>query len=248
MSVIKAAKVYLGQHDLSGFMNQIDPRVTIDKHDPTTFGDLVASDIRRAPECGLETIQLAGKAFFRADSTSPATWKSHDAILDAWKDLDVPVSWSIQSGAAGEVAEFFRAVVAERSDPAKIGDLLVIDFSAESSGGVPLVRGIVLETGTKAAAGNSVARNLGVLAAGKTLYACLHVFEVTGGGTLTMKVQSDELVGFATPTDRITFAGKAAAGYEWKELAGPIAVDAHWRASWTLPVGTARFALLVGIL
>jgi hypothetical protein len=65
---------------------------------------------------------------------------------------------------------------------------------------------------------------------------------------LSVKVQSDDAVGFASPTDRLTFSAATQAGYQWLDLGGAIASDSYWRASWTLPSGAASFALMVGIL
>jgi hypothetical protein len=241
MAVLNAPKLYLGQYDLSGYANQFEPTVDVEIKDPTTFAD----GLVKRSEFGFETVSASGKVIWRADS---AAFKSHDILRSAWGVADVPVSWSPQGGAVGQMAQFFKALHASYKPAGKVGDLLVADFSAVATGGSPNVYGTVLEVGTKNAGGNGAAQLLGLVAAGKTLYAVLHIFDVTGGGTLTVKVQSDDNSGFTSATDRLTFTGATAAGHQWLSLAGAIADDTYWRATWTLSAGTASLALHAGIL
>ena len=89
------------------------------------------------------------------------------------------------------------------------------------------------------------------MAAGKYLYAILHVLAVEGTNpTLDLIVQSDDASGFASAVSRITFTQKTAIGAQFASLVGPI-TDTYFRASYTIGgTNTPKFtiALAVGIL
>jgi hypothetical protein len=242
MAVLLSPKLYLAQYDLSGYANQLDSRVAVSVKNPMTFAD---AGMKRVQAGGDETVTLKGKVFWQTDS---AAFKSHDLLRANWKLTGVPVSWSPQTGASGDMVQFFKALHAAYAFGGQIGDLLLADVEAVSDGQTPNVYGTVLEVGSKNAGGNSTARLLGLVGATQRLYALLHIVSISGGGTLTVKVQSDDAVGFPSAADRITFTGATVAGWQWLELAGAIATDTYWRANWTLSAGTAVFAVHVGIL
>lgn len=131
------------------------------------------------------------------------------------------------------------------------GDLAMGRIAGQSSTG-PVVRGKLLHPGGTARTSSSAGteRQLGAVSATQTLYAALHVLSVSGTSTptLTVKVQSDTS-GFASATDRITFTGATAVGYQWGSVAGAI-TDDYWRVSWTIS-GTDPsflFAVTAGII
>lgn len=241
MAVILTPKLYLAQYDLTGFANQGQPSVDVEKKYRTTFAD---AGMKRV-EAGFETVSLKSKVFWQANS---AAFKSHDILASQWKVSDVPVAWCPTTGSAGEACQFFRALSAGYSFAGAIGEYVMADVEATASGSSPNIYGTVLDTGTKSAGGNGTARLLGLVGVTQRLYAALLIFSMTGGGTLTVKVQSDDNVGMSSPTDRITFSGATVAGWQWLELGGAIASDNYWRSFYTLTAGTATFALLVGIL
>ena len=244
MSVILSPKIYVGQYDLTGFANQGQPTSNTEKKDPTTFGDAATNGGCRRVEAGFETVALKAKIFWKANSVSP---QSHDIALANWKVADTPVSWCPQTGAAGEYCQFFKAIEVGYSQSGKIGDYLMADLEASATGASPNIYGTIVDVGTKVAGANGASRQLGLIGATQKMYALVHIFALSGG-TFTLKVQSDDNSGFTSPIDRITFAGATVPGWQWLELAGPIASDNYWRSSYTLTGGSVAFALHVGIL
>jgi hypothetical protein len=237
--LLKNCAIYVGPYDLTADHNQVDVSQDVEELDDTRFGPVLA----KALTPGLRSATLAAKAFWEADGAAP---KLDDKVSSLFPQSGWPLSVIAQNaGAAGEVGYAFQAMAASLKRGAQVGQLLMVDLQARNTAG-PLVRATVLETGTKAVAGNGTARQLGAVTSAQRVYVALHAFAVTGG-TLTVKVQSDDASGFSTPTDRVTLAALTQAGSEWKELAGPV-TDTWWRANWSLSAGSASFALLVGIL
>jgi hypothetical protein len=121
---------------------------------------------------------------------------------------------------------------------AKIGDMLAFGISGDGDG--PLVRGTLMKNATVTTTGNGTVFQLGAVPAGQKMYAALHVLQGVAGTspTLDLKLQSAALVGFGSPTDRITFTQKTSSGALWgTPVAGSI-TDQFWRFTWTIG-GTA---------
>ncbi len=69
----------------------------------------------------------------------------------------------------------------------------------------------------------------------------------TGGSpTLDVTIESAALVGFGSPTTRMTFSQMTARGAQFASVAGAI-TDPYWRVKWTLGGSTPGFALVVAI-
>lgn len=114
----------------------------------------------------------------------------------------------------------------------------------------PVLNGALAVVGTQTASGTGTTLTVSAVGATQRLYASLHVFNVTGGGTLTVSVQTAPTGAFASPTSRITFAAVGGGGgaSECQSVAGPI-TDTYLRASWTLTgtSPTANFAVFFDI-
>jgi hypothetical protein len=91
-----------------------------------------------------------------------------------------------------------------------------------------------------AASGSAVA--MAGPSASQSLYVALHVTATTGGGTWTVLVESDNDVGMATPTTRLTFATFTAQGWQFESVAGSFSSETHLRVSWSVTGGTAPTA------
>lgn len=237
---LKNAKIWLGKYDLTADFNQISLSEAAEVLDDTRFGPVLA----KAVVAGLRSAKAAGKCFWYANS--PTTLGLDDILTAALAASEVPLTVAnSNAGAVGERAYTLLARTASLTRAAQIGQQFMVDVAAESVG-TPLVHGVVLHNGAESSGGNATAQNLGLLASGKIAYAALHITAISGGGTLTVKVQSDDGAGFPSATDRITFTAATVAGSEAKTLAGPVATDTYWRANWTLTAGTATFALILG--
>jgi hypothetical protein len=230
--VMTNARVFVDGLDYSGQLNAVAADYGVDALDATTF----ASGGTRANAAGLFTTAMNHSGYWDA-GVDAATFAAVGNIVVVTVTPNAPVS--------GEVAFIAQTLNASYQQGAAVGELLPFDLSMEAAG--PLVRAAILETGLKSAGGNSTARNLGAVAAGRRVYAALHVLEVTGGGTLAVKIQSDDASGFASPIDQITFANATGVGGQYLSAAGAI-TDSWWRANYTLSAGTATFIVSVGII
>lgn len=238
--VLKDARLWIGAYNLSG-----DANALVLEHLAELQDDTVLADVARSRISGLKGVALQCEGLWNAGA-GEIDAPLHDDLGLA----DVPVTVCPIAGAAeGDKAFTFLAVQADYQRAAAVGELL--RFSAGAQGrGAPLVGGELLHNATRTATGSGGARQLGALSSEQRMYAALHVITVSGGTpSLTVKVQSDEDSGFASPTDRITFAAKSAAGHDWSSVAGAV-TDDWWRVNFTISGTTPSFLFVVaaGIL
>jgi len=241
VQVLTDVRTYLGAYDVSGDLTATALTYGSELQDDTTFGDTT-----RSRTGGLKTVSL----------TNEGLWSGGTGLVDAvlWSDIgvaDVPVTVVPGGETLANPCYLFRAIHGEYSPGATIGELLRFSVTAEGSGGVGAVRGELLHVGSETVTGVETGAVLGLLGAGQTMYAALHVLTVSGTNpTLDVIIQSDE-AGFGSPTSRITFAQATGITSEWASLAGAIATDTYWRASWTIggtDTPTFEFIVSVGII
>ena len=235
-------KTWLDGYDVSGDLSKLGLMYAAELKDNTVFGNTTRS---RVP--GLKTSKL----------TLDGYWQSADTpqLIDKTLFERIAVSNSLCSvspdgGAEGDVGFTFRVTAGDYTPGAKVGDLLAFVVNAEGSDGIGLLRGTVMNNATRSTTGTGTARQLGAVAAGKSLYASLHVLGVTGTlPTLVVKVQSDNLVGFGSPADVITFASANAISSQWGTPVAGALTDDWWRISWTLggTLPTFQFVVVVAI-
>lgn len=233
-------RLYLAQYDLSGDLNAIALEATGELQEVTRL-----TDAGRRRLAGLKQVQLEARGYWQA-----GIGLVDEALFTNLGVADVPLSVAVKDGVAGDNAYLFRAAIGTYEMGAALGEVSPFRAAAEGSAGEVLARGLVLHNATQTATGVGTAFNLGSVASGQTLYAALHVLTVSGTTpSLTARLESDDASGFLSPTTRLTFAAKTAAGSEWKTLAGPI-TDAWWRVGFTIS-GTApsfKFIVTAGIL
>jgi hypothetical protein len=120
-------------------------------------------------------------------------------------------------------------------------------FSASVESDSQHGRGVLLHPPTaRSTTANGTAVAQAGPGAGRTLYAALHVLSASGTTpSLTVKVQSDDAVGFPSATDRITFSAANAAGWQWGSVAGDFSTETHLRVTWTITGTTPSFTFAV---
>lgn len=224
---------------------------------------------------GLEVNAYAGEFGLGGQlATRPATTFASNGYTEARPGL-LSADWSVTGFtdfASGAVAGYFGTAPATQyattvsipgtaaADPAwllriapnrlvtvggTVGEMA--PFSLTGVSDAPFGRGKLLAPATSrdtAADGTAVA--LGGPTATQTLYASLHILATSGGGTWTVKVQSDDGSGFGSATDRITFSTFTAQGWQWSSVAGSFSSETHLRATWSVSGGsspTATFAV-----
>lgn len=234
LRVLTAAQIFHDEHDLSSITTTVDTQVSVEELDNTTFG----SSGNRTRQGGLRSGQASVSGYW--DST----------IVDAPADADLggatPIVSVCDHNTVGSGAVLFQAKQFSYSRAAQIGQLVPFALEYMSTQHVPIDTARLLYPKTQISANtDGTAVQLGALAAGESLYAALHIFEVTTG-TLTVTVESDDNSGMTTPTTRITFTAATVPGSQWLSVAGAV-TDDWWRMESTLTAGTATFALTVGI-
>ena len=171
-----------------------------------------------------------------------------DALRANVNVANVPVTVGLEGATVDTKAMLFLTRLLQYRTPGVVGTLLPFDIAA-SGQGTPGVFGYLMGLGSKTSTANGTAIQLGTLDTGETMYAALHVISASGTSpTLDVVIASDNDSGFASGVTRITFAQKVAAGSEWKSLAGPIATDDWWRATWTIGgTDTPTFDVVIAV-
>lgn len=236
--VLLNCKLYLGGFDLSGDLNALGLSWEAETVDDSTFG----SGTTRAFLGGLKRI-LAQHAGHNQYGTNLVD----EVLFNRIGVVNQPMTIAPLTGAEGEPAYAFQSSLSRYSPiGGAVGTAADFDVTGEASG-TPLIRGTIAHNATRTATGNGTAFNLGAVGAAQKLYAALHVLAVGGTATptLTVKVQSDDASGFASPTDRITFTAATAIGAQWATPVPGSITDAWWRATWTISGTTPSFLFVV---
>lgn len=235
IETITDAEVWVAQYRLTGNMNALALDYSAELRSAPAFGDTGAR-------------RVAG--FFDAQAQLEGYYDSAlDAGMFAGVGSQLPVS-AAPHPADGNRAFLFRGMPGEVRPQGAAGDLYRYSIPILGSEGKKLVRGLIMMDATKTATANGTAYQLGTVAAAQSLYAALHVSAASGAApTLDVTIESDNAEAFLSPAVRLTFAQLAAAGYEWKSVAGAI-TDDWWRAVVTIAGGTPSFRLFItaGIL
>jgi hypothetical protein len=245
VTAFTAASILLGDLDASPFTNKVTSNVTLDMLDATTCG----SGGFRSFAPGMRNGEMAIEGF--QDYAVGGFFEKIDG-----PDIGVSMLMSIAPIApaatltAGDPVAFMRGPIdAMTEDSGDAGEL--VKMAVHLSTDMPFVMGAVLHPlalRSTTASGTAVAMTGPTLL--QTLYGGLHV---TGGsgGTLTVRIQTDDNAGFTTPTTRITFTATTIpvpAG-EMKFLVPVnISTETHVRADWTITAGSFTFAVNAGII
>lgn len=233
-------RLFWDAYNLSGDINALALNYGAELQDATVLLD--ASRRRRA---GLKTLAFQHEGFVNLGAD-----QIDDVLFNDIAVANVPMTICPHNSAAeGELAFFFQGLAGQYTPGAPVGEMFRFSVSGEADDGRDLIRGTVMHNATRTASANGTARELGSVSATQKLYAALHVFDPVAGTTPTLdvKVQSDDLSGFASPIDRITFAQKTAKGSEYAvPVAGPL-TDTWWRVVWTIGGAGPSFPFVVSV-
>ena len=239
------AKLWVEGYDLQADTNRIEGITGVRQLMAGTFGD---SGARR--KAGLRTLRMSARGFWDSVAVGPQ-FKPDKVLFDQLGLVDVPISFSPNAGAEGDIGYFAKAALSDVPIQGQVGELLAFSFAAQGSGGLGLCRGTVMHNATRTATGTGTVRQLGATSATQKICAALHVLGVAGTTpTLDVTVKTDDASGFPSPITRVTFAQKTARGAEFAApVLGPI-TDDWFRIDWT--IGGAgpsfTFVVLVGIV
>lgn len=239
--------VAIGSYDLTTRTNAVSISSEPEQLESTTF----RSGGARTYVAGLydSTVEVSGYWEAGGDGATPTQYYPDDLLFSNLSNSDVATSIAVAQD-AGSVAYFTKSQQISYALLGQVGELA--PFSAQAKGTHKVVRGITLNDPTTilTASGSATGQEYVAASSGQTIYAALHVFAVSGTSTptLTVKLQSDVDVNFASATDVITFTAATAVTSEWKSAAGPN-TDTFYRLNYTISGTNPKFQclLVVGI-
>lgn len=230
-------KIYLDEYILSGDANSGRIIATPNPVDVTKFGDTWKRRIS-----GVIDGELAVGGFWNADGSNEEPDK---LLFDNLGLADKIITICPEDLADGNVAFTTKGMEGEYEWGGGHGEAITFSLTGRVHS-IPIVRSKVMASGAKTTSADGTAYQEGLLGSGQTLYAALHVLAVSGGSpTLDLKIQSDDNSGMTSAIDRITFTQFTAVGSELLTLAGPVANDDWWRATWTITGSTPSFTVAV---
>lgn len=230
--------------ELSPYAREFMPQAEFAELDKTTF----ASGGWREYLHGLRSMTMTVKGPQDFAASTAATASTPDEVLGLNVGSSHVLSAIPLGAAEGNVGYFTQAMLRQVIPlQGQVGELA--EWSGTWRGRNPLVRGTVATVATITSTGTGTIHNLGAVASGQRVWASLHL--LTAGGTtpsITVTIQSAALVGFGSPTSRISLSAATAKGGQFASTAGPI-TDAFWRASWSVSGTSPSFAavILIGI-
>ncbi|MDX2946815.1 hypothetical protein PV383_38450 [Streptomyces caniscabiei] len=220
--------------DLTGVSNKVEISAEVESKDRTNYASNGWGEVIG----GLASAQLSAGGQWEAGDPS----KVDDA---SWSQLGGVGPWSISANNAATVGSLAYLTNAMRSDY-KLGDAVgeVAPWTGTAKSSWPVARGqFAHPPGTaRTATGTGTGLELGAVAAGKRLYASLHVLSVAGTTpSITARVESSVDNTFAAPTTRLTFAAATAVGGQILRTDGTAITDTWWRMAWTISGTTPSF-------
>jgi len=229
--------------NLSCFANQVDVMAESEEIDVTTF----CGGGYRQKITGLSMFTVNASGFQDYVAPAPGT------VLDASADMVSPGSLRTftvapEGDTVGNVAYFGTARTTALTElSGSVGEAATLSLS--TAGTSRLVRGSMLHGVTEeTATGNGTAVEFTAPTASESLHASFHVHSVTGSGTLSLVVETDDNSGMTSAVSRITSTSFTDIGHELKSLAGALAGETHVRVSWTITGFTAvTFSVAVGV-
>lgn len=239
--VLTNVRLFTAGVDLTSASNKVELTAKIEEKETTNYG----SNGYKELVGGLGSCEFASEGQWEAGDPG----KVDDA---AWAQLGGVGAWSVGpvGAAVGSLAYLTKVL---RCDY-KLGDAVgeVAPWTSGGKGSWPLARGqFAHPPGTaRTATGTGTGLNLGAVAAGKRMYAALHVLSVAGTTpSITARVESSVDNTFASPTTRLTHTAANAIGGEILRTDGTAITDTWWRVAWTI-TGTGpsfMFASTLGI-
>ena len=233
-TILTNVRTFAVAADLTAASNKVELSTEVEDKDATNY----ASQGWKETMGGLASAEISAEGQWEAGDPS----KVDDA---SWATLGGVGPWSISANngaAVGDLAYFTSALRADYKVGESVGEIAPWTSTAKSSW--PLVRGqFAHPPGTaRTATGVGTGLNLGAVAAGKRLYAALHVLSVAGTTpSLTARVESSVDNTFAAPTTRLTFTAATTVGGQILRTDGTAITDTWWRIAWTISGTTPSF-------
>ena len=237
ITALTDARIYVNEYDLASDVNNVEVGVEVAEIDVTNFDSGGWTEVIGGLKSGMVTMS----GFFDL-----AAGKSEEA-LEASLGSTGQVITVTADDAVGSTALFGSAFHGKLSRLGGVGEAAPLSGDFKSSTPYGLVEGeLMVAKATQNAGDSSDVQQLGAVSATQRIYVALHVFEVTGGGSLAVIAESDDNSDMTSATTRVSMTAATGATAEFKSAAGAI-TDDYWRITWTLSAGTATFAVVAGI-
>lgn len=230
--ILSDARLWLGKYDLSGDANALALDYGAEPKDVTTIAATT-----RIFTGGLKTITANHEGLWEA-----GVGTVDEALFAGMGSTHVMTIAPAGGGAAGAAALFATVQEASYALGGAIGE--AFPFSVQCAGAGALTSGKILHNGTSSTSAVGTGYEMGSPTSSQRWSAALHVLSITGGGSLTVDVQSDTASGFPSTTSRGSFAAVTAPGAEIITALGYGGADTWWRTTWSL-TGTSPSATFI---
>lgn len=237
-------RIFCSGADLSGWTNKVEIGDEAEDKKITNFRS------GGAEECiaGISNVSVMAEGQWEAGSLAMPddTFWGNRRVIEPWSvapsgDSDL---------AAGGLMYLTRALRTKMALFDAVGE--VAPWSASAAGSGVLVRGRAMNAlGTaRTTTGTGTVVDFGTgPSAAQSVYANLHVVSISGTATpsITVAIQSDDNVGFSSPTTQGTFNARTTIGGQALKVASPGTAERYWRLSWTISGTTPSFLFMVSL-
>ena len=241
------AFVYASGYDFTSDLNEVRMNVAVDVLQATPFRSTWKRVI-----AGLKDVTLEEKGFWASAATQSPDSESFpqlgvvDQVYTIGVDEAQPSSPVSIIGA--EVAYLFKAGKFSYTLGDQVGTVAPFTLGASGTSDAGVVRGLQVRTKTTVSATGALGAVLDTLGFGvgaaQKVYTTFHDF--VPGTTITVQVQTDDNVGFSSPTTVGTIGPITVSGGTWLEVNGPI-TDRYLRLNVSAITGTHTVAAAMGI-
>lgn len=243
--VLQNVRLFAGGVDLTSNSNKAEISVEFEEKDATPFAATGGVWHESLAGIASSTINASGQWEAAANATGPQL--PDDALYPSLGSIH-GVTLCPATAADGAVAYVGGFLRQNYTAGGAVGD--VAPWQANWQGNWPVARGIVLappSARTTTGTGTIFQITGGVPTANDFLIGTLHVLSVAGTTpSVTATVQSAALVGFGSPTTRLTFNAANAPGGQVLRVAGPI-TDQFFRLSYTISGSTPSLLFMSGL-
>jgi hypothetical protein len=219
-------RILVDSFELAGFARSL----TVDaKLTPEDFTNLACGG-NKIWKAGLAEHSVVAQGFQGFDTMDPDVILPAQTLGGQAAITVVPVNTETVGDAA-----FMSTAIRGKTSPlaGAVGKPAMFDMGW--LGDARLVRSSVLHPlAARTATGNGTIVAFTPPTATQTLWASFHVTSVTGSGTITFTVRTDDAVGFSSPTTRITSNAFAAIGGQVASAAGALTGETHIRLTYTI--------------
>ena len=234
--VIKNARVYIGDYEMSGQHNTLDFGLDAEMLDRTVFNSTFRKRLS-----GLLSASFSHSGFFGTTDTDKEIYTRTGSTADVCTVCP-------NTGGEGARAFIHKAVWSEYSVGGTVGDLM--SFSGAAAGDGAFVRGLVSVDQTfsnAATTGNStVPLDLGTGKTGDALVASFHVTSWTSGNTATINIYASSSSGFGAETHMLEVAPSTAGSGSHFATTKASTTLQWYRGQWAISGSTGFSATIFG--